>query len=169
MNGRQIAQIITQETLLKCNNFFTVRRVKCCNRMLREGVKSPFLEIYLTGQGPEQPTAADPAPSRELDYLISRAPLQPPILWGDPRILLSIYMLWSMSGKEIIYSSIQVGPLIQIRPKVFYKQHKIWNTSRAIEMQPILGWNVEQFKSFQQTEKQQEPKHAICNWNYRGN
>lgn len=54
---------------------------------------------------------------------------------------------------EIIYSSIQVGPLIQISPKVLYKQHKIWNTSWATEMQPVLGWNVEQFNSSQQTKK----------------
>lgn len=49
MNGRQRAQIIIQEILLKQNKqFFTVRVVKRCNRTQREGVKSPFLEIRKT-------------------------------------------------------------------------------------------------------------------------
>lgn len=63
---------------------------------------------------------------------------------------------------EIIYSSNQVGPLIQISPKVLYKQHKIWNTSWAIEMQPVLGWNVEWFNSSQQTNKKKTTEAKEC-------
>lgn len=65
-----------------------------------------------------------------------------------------------MSGNWVIYSSIQVGPLIHTSLKVPYKQQKMWNTSWAFEMQPILGWNVEQFSSYQQKKQTKKPTEA---------
>lgn len=49
--------------------------VKPCNRRLREGMKSAFLEICKTQHDPEHPTTPDPALSK--GYLVSRASFQP--------------------------------------------------------------------------------------------
>jgi len=53
--------------------------------MPREGMKplTPGNMQNPTEHGPEQPTVADPAPGRRLDYLISRAFFQPQQYYGE--------------------------------------------------------------------------------------
>ena len=75
-NGHKLKQRKFQLKMRK--NFFTLRAMEHWNRLPREAVESPSLEIQdPPGQGPAQPAVGDPASAGGLDWVTHRGPFQP--------------------------------------------------------------------------------------------
>lgn len=65
----------------------TIKMVELWNRLPREAVASPAVEILnLTGHGLRQPALAEPALSRGVDKMISRHPFHPELFYDSVKL-----------------------------------------------------------------------------------